>query len=153
MYKNKRGVSQIITTIIIVLISLVAALAVWQIVERYTQGGTGCDVDCFTISLNVGKVDCVIETVGTETHYMIKVPVTRGGDGIEGGDLIVTATNADGNSEESTPIALGSLGTATATIDIGTVGVTSTIVTPGLKICDGETTCSVTSNVHPVTCV
>jgi len=150
MYRDKRGVSQIITTIIIVLISLVAALAVWQLVENYlpSDDGTGT-VDCFKISMDISSATC---TSGTATAAgSVNVTLTRAGDSVDDGILIVKATKADGSSVDSNTApmpTLGSLGAATAGVTLPAEAITSTTITTGLTL--GETTC--TGPTKTITC-
>jgi hypothetical protein len=52
--KNKRGLSQVVTTIILILLIILAISAIWVVVDRLIVKGTGSiNLDQFTIDLEI----------------------------------------------------------------------------------------------------
>lgn len=93
--KGKRGISQIVTTILIILLSLAAIVIVWQaVLPLFKQPGV--TADCLTLSLDVDSVtkSTLSTTIGTCSAPVCLTKVTCESAPCNG--VWTWATNADG---------------------------------------------------------
>ena len=117
--KNKRGLSDIVATLIIILLVIVAAGIIWVVVRNVVQSGAEqveFGQKCFQVNLQYVGV-----TNTTETDYDVTLRRLAGGDEIVG--VKVTLLNA---TQASTPYEFGSIGeleTLTRSIE-GVLGAT-----------------------------
>jgi len=87
MFKNKKGLSTIVITLLIILISLVAVGIVWVVVKNLVSSGTGgveLSAKCLNTNIEVTKVNCssvgvsricdvVLKRTGTESSAIAGV--------------------------------------------------------------------------------
>lgn len=136
--RDKRGLSEVVTAILIVLLAVAAVIIVWYVVRPMIErSGEQAEAQTECIGLDLSFVSAA------KVANVISVTVRRGTDDITGNDLIVTATCADGNSKTPTAATeINSLETKSVQIDCGTSpgAGASTIVNLGLKT-DKGTTC------------
>ena len=136
--KNKKAQSQIITTVLIILLVLASIVIVWQAYKGLVQRGTEeveSKAGCIGLDLNIAEVTCSAGTVS--------VTVTRGGDNVDGTDLIISATNADGDSVPVSGESINPLESNVINIPMGETGYGSeTVVTIGLSLKDGAGLCA-----------
>ena len=156
MYKNKRGVSEVISTILIILVVLAAVVIVWQVVSRMIKG-TGEDVEkklkCVDVSLEILSVECM------KGAPNILVTLKRGADPVGLGTLMVSATDSAGDSVNipaDNPITIDVLGVRRVTLSAtGKSAGDTTTVSTGITLDKGtenEVTCEGTSTESPVSC-
>jgi len=134
--RDKRGISEIISTILIIFISIIAVVIVWGFIKGLLKAPEEGQMECLGISVDVSKVECV--PGGRE----IKVTVTRGGDSIEGTALSVSALGDSGASANASGTLI-SLGSSLVRINASGVGSApaKTTVRAGLAI-SSKTICS-----------
>ena len=140
MSMDKRGVSQIITTILIVLLVLAAIVIVWQALKGTVEQSAEKvekQAQCIGLDLTIGNAVCAD---GTNT---VSVPVSRGGDSVDGDALTVTVTDANGVSRRGIATTLDALGTVVVSTftDLADVGASVNINT-GVTLSDGATICA-----------
>jgi flagellin-like protein len=84
MIKNKKGLSAIVTTLLVILLVLVAVGIVWAVVRTVIQGGAGgieLGAKCLNIDLRASSVNCAdpaacivtLERTGTNTDEIAGV--------------------------------------------------------------------------------
>ena len=107
MIKNKRGLSTIVVTLIIIVLSLVAVGVVWVVVNNLLKSGTSSaniNAQCLGVSLEVTQSNC---SQGT-TDKICDVQVTRSGTGTDAlaGVMLVfkNSSVSTTGSYSSTPI-------------------------------------------------
>ena len=92
----KKGVSQIIVTVIMITIVLAAIGVVWVIIQNVLQGGAG-DIDlsskCLKVNLQATRMDCTAAATCTVT-----VKRNSGGDEEFGGMKVVFSNRTSGNT-------------------------------------------------------
>ena len=97
--RNKKGLSTIVVTLIIILLSLVAVGVVWVVVRNLiTTGSEGIDISskCLKINLEASKVNC--SSVGVSR--ICDVRLTRSGTGTDalGGVKLVFKNSTSGTN-------------------------------------------------------
>jgi hypothetical protein len=96
MISDKRGLSTIVITLIIILISLVAVGIVWVVVRGVIQGGTAqidITAKCLGVDISATKVNC--STVGVTKICDVEFTRTgTGSDAIGGVKLVFRNTTA-----------------------------------------------------------
>lgn len=131
--KNNRGLSTIVVTLIIILLSLVAVGVVWAVVNNLIKSGSeGVSVSskCLNINIEATSVNC---TDGTTS--ICDVTMVRSGteDAAISGVKIVFRNQTSGVSSNVTTVA-GNIeplvGKKQTGIDTGILGVTVVEVTP-----------------------
>ena len=78
MNKNKKGLSAIVVTLIIVGLSLVAVGIVWGVVSNLIQGGTSnveASIKCVNVMIEIDRASCV----DGATNKICNVTVSRSG--------------------------------------------------------------------------
>jgi len=114
MFSNKKGLSDVVTTLIIILLVIVAIGIVWIVVRGVIESGTE-EIDygskCLQVSIQTTAVDC---TAGTTCLATIKR--NAGGEPIDGIKFIFSNTTAQetGNPVDY-PTTIASLETKTTT--------------------------------------
>jgi len=62
---NKKGISAVVATILIVLLTVVAVVIIWAVLKPAIQRSAGSvSTNCLEVDMNIDKVDC---TVGSES--------------------------------------------------------------------------------------
>ena len=115
---NKKGLSQVVTTVIFVSLALIAIGIVWAVINNLVQeGAEGADIQnkCLSIQLEIESVTCDDNTA----DCAILINRKAGGGVIDGIRAVIT----DGTTTESldTDGDLISLGTATHTVPKGAI--------------------------------
>ena len=153
---NKKGLSTIVTTLIIILLSLAAIGIVWAVVNGLLKSNTqGISVSakCLNIDVEAASANC---SAGT-TNYMCTVQLTRAGTGndeIAGVKLVFmndtsgisspSTISVDGNIEALIPETV----TEDSGIPITSDGINKVEVTPFFKDASGnEQLCSQTTSL------
>jgi len=118
--KNKRGLSDIVATLIIILLVIVAAGIIWVVVRNVVQSGAEqveFGQKCFQVNLQyVGVVDN-----GDDT-YNVTLRRLSGGDEIAGVKVTLLSSTQSSSPEDFG--AIGQLETDTVQIDAGFIGAT-----------------------------
>ena len=102
MKANKRGLSTIVVTLIIILISLVAVGIVWVVVNNLIKGGAGSAeiaAKCIGVTVEATAVNCSKPT--GNANYMCTVQLMRSGtegDAIGGVKLIFRNSTSGASS-------------------------------------------------------
>jgi flagellin-like protein len=109
---NKKGISTIVVTIILIVFVLVAAGIVWVIIQNILESGTsdiGLGVSCLKINLVATKMICSGETCN------VTINRKAGGKDIEGVKLIFSNSDSGnvGTTVEDFPGNILELGTIT----------------------------------------
>jgi hypothetical protein len=116
--ENKRGLSAIVATLIIILLVLVAVGIIWVVVQNLLQeGAEQIDVSTKCIAVDVRAVG-VIPVVGEAGNYSVTLRRTAGGETM-GGIKIVLFNDTANSGVLEFGIALTELQTATQPIDTG----------------------------------
>lgn len=121
MNNNKKGLSTIVATLLIILLTLVAVGIIWVVVRNVVQGGSQqVDIDTKCLQANV-----VATHVANATPTNFSVTLSRqGGDEAIGGVKLVFTNTAGTVSTVSDSIGdIPSLGTKTKYVDVDTVTV------------------------------
>ncbi len=146
--KTKRGLSDIVTNVLIILLVLVAVSIIWVFLRPVIQQGAGGlegAGDCFSIQLDAVSCDA-----GTDT-----VVVKRGvGSGeLSGVAIVITDDSSNSYVHRDSDVTLDELGSlsvdATDTRDIQTSDTVS--VAALVQGSEGERTCSVSAAEIPCT--
>jgi len=116
--KNKRGLSAIVATLIIILLVLVAVGIIWVVVRNLIQeGAESIDIGTKCIAVDVRAVS-VTPVVNEAGNYSVTLRRTAGGEAI-GGVKISLFNNTVNSGVLEFGIALTELQTATQPIDTG----------------------------------
>jgi len=126
MIKNKRGLSAVVTTLLIVLLVIVAIGIVWVVIKNVVDKGVD-DIDyssqCFEIDVKANSITCGADACETTLAR------SAGGDAIDGVKLVLT----DGEESETidTVLAPGALETKTSEpLEIDEIVPTSADIVP-----------------------
>ena len=115
--ENKRGLSAIVATLIIILLVLVAVGIIWVVVRNVIQEGTEqVDISTKCIAVDVRAVS-VAPVVGSPESYFVTLRRLAGGEVIGGGKI--SLFNDTANSGVLNFQALSELGTETETVAAG----------------------------------
>ena len=127
---NKKGLSDIIATLLIILLTLVAVGIIWVVIRNVVQGGA----DTIDLSSKCIAVELNAVTVSETSSGIYNVTLKRSAD--SEGDIGVKVNVFSGSASSSGVLDFGafgdldSLGTITRTIDTNVV----TTVTGGNKV-------------------
>ncbi|MEK6885078.1 MAG: archaellin/type IV pilin N-terminal domain-containing protein [Nanoarchaeota archaeon] len=123
MYKNKRGLSEVVTAIIVILLVLVAVGIIWAVVQNLLEEGAGeaeGGVDCISTQISVERV--TREGTGaddTTNAYKYNVTVARSTGGPESVSDLRLVFSTSTKSQTVTPagtIAISELGKQSFTL-------------------------------------
>jgi len=144
--QNKKGLSDIVVTLLIVVLSLVAIGVVWTVVNNLVKSGTSsADLSskCLGVTLEVTQVNCS----GASGNKRCDVQVMRSGSTTDtlSGVKLVFRNETSGISSSSAvdytgdiPAAVGKRLTGLDTLVAYTAGLTSVEVTPYFKDSSGN---------------
>ncbi len=128
MIKNKQGMSAVVTTLIIILLVLVALGIIWVVVRNLVQGGAeqvGLSQKCQEVEITAVKINETSSGV-----YSVTLRRTGSGDEI-GGVRVVLSNGVDYSDVLDFGIALGPLETKTnSSMNAGISGANEIQVTP-----------------------
>ncbi len=117
--KHKKGLSDVVTTLIIILLAIVAIGIIWMVVKGILQGGSeqvALGAKCKDVEIQATKIE---NTTTVGTGY--KLTLSRTGAGEEIGGVKVVLFNDTANSEVvDFGNALAALETATETLTLTT---------------------------------
>jgi len=120
--KNKRGLSAIVATLIIILLVLVAVGIIWVVVRNLIQeGAEQVDISTKCMAIDVRAVS-VVPVVGEAGDYSVTLRRTAGGEAIGGIKIVLfndTANSGVLNEFNETATLLGELDTRTETVAAG----------------------------------
>src|SRR5512137_2593316 len=97
MKNNKKGLSTIVATLLIILLTLVAVGIIWIVVRNVVQGGADqVDIDskCLSASVEATKVTNV------STAYQVTITRNGGEDALGGVKLVFTDASGAANEVE-----------------------------------------------------
>jgi hypothetical protein len=127
MMKNKKGLSTIVATLIIILLVLVAVGIIWVVVRNVLEGGAGqitSGYECTNAVVKPTKVTCDVGTGGIGNDGRCDVTVTRSAGGEEFAGIKIILTNAEENHIEDVENNMNELETKTESITSGLDNVT-----------------------------
>lgn len=107
---SKKGLSDVVTTLIIILLSLVAIGIIWVVVNNILEGGastTDINAKCLEVSIKATSVSC------TGAVCNVTYKRSAGGDDIEG--IVVILSNGVASNQTKIPGNVASLATKTLT--------------------------------------
>lgn len=92
MHNNKKGLSTIVATLLIILLTLVAVGIIWVVVRNVIQGGSEqVDIDAKCLQANVVATKVVNDSIiGEMNKYNVTLSRQSGGDVIGGVKLVFT---------------------------------------------------------------
>ncbi|MBL7059042.1 hypothetical protein ISS08_01160 [Candidatus Pacearchaeota archaeon] len=96
MEQNKKGLSMIVSTLIIILLVLVAVGIIWVVARNLIQDGSeqiDISAKCLEVSLSASAVNCVINNATAET-CAVTLERAAGGEAIGGAKMVFQS--ADG---------------------------------------------------------
>ena len=117
MIQNKKALSGVVTTLIIILLVIVAIGIIWAVInpfigESVEQIGTG--TKCLDVSV---KATALVNTAGTD--YDVTLSRTGTGDEIGGEKLVFFNASGDASSVMDFGVALARLETKTQNLEVG----------------------------------
>ncbi|MFH1325292.1 MAG: hypothetical protein ABIH49_00785 [archaeon] len=140
MEKNKRGLSAIVITLILVLLGIVAVGVVWVVINNIVQSSSGqvsTGAKCLEISVTATSV-----VAGAAGEYDVTLRRSATGGDIGGVKMVLFGDTGNSDVVEFGE-ALEPLATKTQTITFGDVGTANKIeVTPYLTANDGSAACT-----------
>lgn len=116
--KNNKGLSAVVTTLIIILLTIVAIMIIWGVVRGLLDKSSGTiDVSskCMDIDVRATKVMNNSEAVAGTGNYSVTVTRSSGGDDIEGLEIVLSSDTDASDVFDSTE-ALAPLGVKTYSI-------------------------------------
>lgn len=113
MIQNKKALSTVVTTLIIILLVLVAVGVIWVVVRDVIEGGAE-QIDISTKCLEVDvRATAVVNIAGTD--YDVTLKRGAGGDAV-GGVMITIFNNTDNSGVIDISTALAELQTSTESV-------------------------------------
>lgn len=154
--KNKKGISAVVATVLIILITIAAVAIVWQIVQPMITSSLGSASNCVAVNTNGVKVlDDYTCINSTGTNHTVSVQVERGVGDFKLVGLRVSILNNGNtiNETEKTSVPLAG-GTKVYKIGIGSKSATQVEVVPTIQVNNkANATCSPSNVVNLVPCV
>jgi len=144
MNNNKKGLSTIVATLLIILLTLVAVGIIWAVVRGVIQGGTeqvDLDAKCLQSNVIATKV-----TNATDTNFSVTLSRQGGDDVIGGVKLSFTNEEATSNSVVDIPGNIAALQTVTKYATVGVTNPNKVTVTTYFLDSSGNTQLCKTSN-------
>lgn len=127
MINNKKGLSTVVTTLIIILLVFIAVGIIWVVIRNVIQGGTE-NIDwnskCLEVSVKSSNLNCADAADGT-VDCAVKLDREAGGDDLTG--IKVVLTNGLTNHVGDSPGNLAPLGTITPSINTSFLNGTTSI--------------------------
>ena len=133
---NKKGLSEVITAILVILLVLVAIGIIWVVVQKFmTQGQNQAEggINCITVQLSVASV---IKDTTTTPKYVVTINRAPGGGSSPVNEAKLVFKNDAGNSiviDKTTVQTLGTLNLAELgqrSVDVSQISVTGTVTNP-----------------------
>lgn len=143
MFNSKKGVSEVVANVLIVLLVIVGIAVIWSVVKpTIDKGAAGVQADCFTVS--VEPVSCTLSG-STATVSVKRNPGSGTFESIE----ILFSDGTDSGTVTSGITSLNELSTATTAALTLPAGVSGS-VTANTVLRSGGQLCQITS--QPVNC-
>jgi len=115
---KKRGLSAIVTTLIIILLVLVAVTGIWVVVNNFIDSGTEqIDLSSKCRAVDLSAVS-VIPVSGTTENYSITLSRSAGGD-VLGGVKVSIFNSTENSGVIDFGTAIGELETTTQSMGVG----------------------------------
>ena len=131
MIENKRGMSDIVVTLVIILLSLIAIGVVWVVVNNLIKSGTenvNWNAKCMKVTVDVTAVSCNASVqYGIADRCSVTVRKTGTTDALSGVRVVFFNTTANG---ATTLDVVGDLGTSIPMVLNGTGLLNSKIIAP-----------------------
>ena len=156
---NKRGLSTVVTTLIIIALSLVAVGIIWVVVQNVMKGQTeniNYQSKCLDLNVRANAVNCTIPiTNPASTEYRCSVTLVRqaGTESFAGVRLLfsdasgkIGTDNEDGNIEDSLNLGSVDSGLITAPTKVDVV-VYFEDASKNKQLCQGSTTFTIPAPV------
>ena len=129
MIQNKKGLSTIVVTLIIIVLSLVAVGVVWVVVNNLLKSGTASaniNAQCLGVSLEITQSNC---SQGT-TDKICDVQVTRSGTGTDtlAGVMLVFRNSSVSTTGSYTPNPINVQGDIPALVGKRVTGIDTLVV-------------------------
>jgi len=114
MFKDKRGLSAVVTTLLIILLVLVAVGIIWVVVRGVVETGTEqIDVSARCLSVDIRATEVIETSAGV---YDVTLMRRSGGDDIDG--VVVNVFNdTESSGIVDFGVAIGELDTETQSVD------------------------------------
>lgn len=144
MFNSKKGVSEVVANVLIVLLVIVGIAVIWSVVKpTIDKGAAGVQADCFTVS--VEPVSCVI----TGSTAVVTLKRNPGAGAFEAIEVLFSDGTDSGTVTSGAPTTLSELSTFTTAALTLPASVSGT-VTANTVLRAGGQLCQVTS--QPVNC-
>ncbi len=120
--KNHKGLSAIIVTLILILLSIVVATVVWVVVNNIVQGESGrVDVQakCLSINVEAETVTNASDAGVSPVNYNVVLTRSAGGESIDGVKIVFTNATGGSSYVHTAPGNIAPL--ATTTVNTGAV--------------------------------
>ncbi|MEK6908706.1 MAG: hypothetical protein AABX23_01495 [Nanoarchaeota archaeon] len=148
MFNSKKGVSEVVANVLIVLLVIVGIAVIWSVVKpTIDKGAAGIQADCFTVS--VEPISCVPGS--TEGQWNVVVKRNPGAGEFDSVDLVFENANEETQKVVTTPVAsdttLSELSTLTV---VGTTSSTFDAISVNTVVVSGGQLCQITT--QPIDC-
>jgi flagellin-like protein len=148
MINNKKGLSAIIGTLLIILLVVVAVGIVWTVVRGTLEGGAE-DLDlgakCLDTSVTIENAVCD----ASDLKCYVAIQRGTGGDAIDG--IKIIASDGSASDSNNTEMDLGSLNLATYEVSLVNSGTTVTSIEAAIYFDDSSGDAQVCSNTATYT--
>lgn len=134
---NKKGISAVVTTVLIILLSIIAVIILWAAIRPMiedTSGKAGTAVQCAEISVNIES--CTLNP----TTNMYNVVVARSGG--SGNVNVIAAVSDAVKSNSSSANDIGPLDTRTISIDNTNTGLVAPVKAQAAVVLSDGTVCT-----------
>lgn len=142
MKLNKKGVSDVVTTVLMILLVIAAIGILWVVIQRFVTQGTGTvpnQADCLTLQLTPSNARFVAGGTGTPANTL-NVSVTRGGTSTANPTAVFFVDGSIVSSMNGTVPSIGEVKV------FGVSGLTSPAIANGSRVKVaakiGDTTCN-----------
>jgi len=99
MKSNKKGLSTIVATLLIILLTLVAVGIIWVVIRGVVRDSTDqVDIDSKCLAASVEATRVVLDTTPDPDEYLVTITRTGGDDALGGVKLVFTASDGSSNA-------------------------------------------------------
>jgi FlaG/FlaF family flagellin (archaellin) len=149
MFNSKKGVSEVVANVLIVLLVIVGIAVIWSVVKpTIDKGAKGVQADCFTVALE--PVSCTAAG-SVEGNYNVVVKRNPGAGNFEEVHLLFEEGTSSERFEPVTPNVVSSTTLAELeTATIAATGITLTNPTVNVVVTSGGQLCQITT--QPINC-
>lgn len=150
---NKKGMSDVVTTVLIVLLSLIAVTLVWTFLSPLILK-SGADITrsqaCMSVNLEV--TGCKINSTGTQGVYNVTVKRSAGAASLSAIKLIFAKADGTTNSSDQNSSLPGELDVKFYQSNVG-VDYKNVVAAAGISDAKGITSYCNPSQLTPINCV